>query len=222
MALTGRVPRAPGQATLTGSAFDVMVNGQHAPAAGEPVASAWVSLAIVLAAAGDLRRGATDRRSVADGLVELLWQLPAGWSIAVIDSLGRSVQQPATADVTALVPALSIVSTAPAPDSGLRLGAEQVATALAGRRVVVVVGSGTTTYAGRTSLDASLDATTAGTAVYVASDDVLASGQLLAALGYTGGTAYFTAAADKLAADPTDRYRLALPTPPLRLRVRFD
>jgi len=77
-----------------------------------------------------------------------------------------------------------------------------------------VVGSGTTTYAGRTLVDASLDATTAGTAAYVASDDVLASGQLRAALGYPGGTAYFTAAADKLAADPTDRYRLALPTPP--------
>jgi hypothetical protein len=221
LALTVTARGALRETSPSTGAFDVTVNGRHTAATVERAAPQPLTLAVVLAPGGDLTRTAAYRQNVANGLVELLPQLPARSAITVIDSSGPSADlRPVTADVANIVNALSGGgSAAPAPDVGLRLASRRLTTAPAGQRAVVRVGSDMTALDEHALADAALDARMAGIAVYVVGGGASALDQLRAALEYTGGTAYVTTAAtplaayDELAADLTDRYRLAIPAP---------
>ena len=216
--LTVSVPHAARGTVLPASAFDVTVNGRHTATAVDRLPPMPVDLALVV----DSTSAAPDaaRQAAGNGLVELLPQLPAGSRVGVISATGPTILQPLTADVSALVRAVSKASTSSstaAPGAAMRLAADQVATGPAGQRAVALVGTPLATQHEAEISNAALDGRLVGTPVYVLGDADGVTAATRQTLEFTGGTSYAGAAGsplqpyDDLAADLVNRYRVSLP-----------
>jgi ATP-binding cassette subfamily B protein len=216
--LTVSVPHAARGTVLPASAFDVTVNGRHTATAVDRLPPMPVDLALVV----DSTSAAPDaaRQAAGNGLVELLPQLPAGSRVGVIAATGPTILQPLTADVSALVRAVSKASTSSstaAPGAAMRLAADQVATGPAGQRAVALVGTPLAAQHEAEITNAALDGRLVGTPVYVLGDAGVVTEATRRTLEFTGGTSYTGAAGsplqpyDDLAADLVNRYRVSLP-----------
>src|SRR5659263_232613 len=125
----------------------------------------------------------------------------SGARVGVIAATGPTVLQPLTADVSALVRAVSKASTSSstaAPGAAMRLAADQVATGPAGQRAVALVGTPLATQHEAEITNAALDGRLVGTPVYVLGDADGVTAATRQTLEFTGGTSYAGAAGSPL------------------------